>query len=418
MFGKIYFSSHNYGKSPESIFLHLVKNVGSSTKTTFRNYDIEGSKKTIAKIVAWYFALCNRYNFEAENIIWTKYPNVCPRCLEDICQCDQDHLVPVDEDKLKAIVFENKSSIPKNVNDWQLMFGKIYPPKLDRNNMAGLQVKDIIASIYARIFEELAEVAECVALDSYCDPLKKEYLCNELADVFAWINSLCNALNYYYNTDEFNLENIILNTYPHACNKCSEPRCVCAKGDLALELAQKGIVSISHYDKLTNLPNNSALQIILSKHLINEEKFYSFFMDIDNFGSFNKQHGQHIGDVVLAKVAHELLNSFYKHKIKGGVYRKGGEEFVVICNIQNEEFVYYIAEDLRRAVESLAVDGIDDKVTISIGVAYCADGNGEEAIKEADGFMRDAKASGKNTIRPQLENLAEILQKYAVKEYA
>lgn len=26
-------------------------------------------KKTIAKIVAWYFALCNRYNFEADNII-------------------------------------------------------------------------------------------------------------------------------------------------------------------------------------------------------------------------------------------------------------------------------------------------------------------------------------------------------------
>lgn len=50
----------------------------------------------------------------------------------------------------------------------------------DRDNLAGLQVKDIIASIYARIFEELAEVAECIALDSYCDPLKKEYLSNRL----------------------------------------------------------------------------------------------------------------------------------------------------------------------------------------------------------------------------------------------
>lgn len=180
MFGKIYFSTQNYGKSPESIFLHLVKNVGSSTRTTFRNYDIEGSKKTIAKIVAWYFALCNRYNFEADNIIWSKYPSVCPRCLEEKCSCDQENLNAVDEDKLRAIVFENKFSMPQSINEWQVMFAKIYPPKLDRDNLAGLQVKDIIASIYARIFEELAEVAECIALDSYCDPLKKEYLSNRL----------------------------------------------------------------------------------------------------------------------------------------------------------------------------------------------------------------------------------------------
>lgn len=58
----------------------------------------------------------------------------------------------------------------------------------------------------------MAEVAECIALDSYCDPLKKEYLSNELADVFAWVNSLCNTLNYYYNTDDFNLQTIISET--------------------------------------------------------------------------------------------------------------------------------------------------------------------------------------------------------------
>ncbi len=389
--------------------------MGSSTRTTFRNYDIEGSKKTIAKIVAWYFALCHRYNFEADSIIWNKYPNVCPRCLEERCQCDQENLNAVDEDKLRAIVFENKFSMPENINDWQVMFAKIYPPKLDRDNLAGLQVKDIIASIYARIFEELAEVAECVALDSYCDPLKKEYLSNELADVFAWINSLCNALNYYYNTNEFDLQTIIYENYPDQCNKCNEPRCVCARGDFALELSQKGIVGISHYDKLTKLANNSALQIILNKHLKNEEKFYVFFVGIDNFGSFNKAHGQHVGDLVLSLVAHELSNNFNKHKLKGGVYRKGGEEFVIVANTTNEEFAYYLAEDLRRAVESINIDGIDENVTISTGIAYCENGHGEEAIKSADSHMRDAKKAGKNTIRPELANLPRILEKYALK---
>ncbi|EEY97651.1 diguanylate cyclase (GGDEF) domain protein [Acinetobacter johnsonii SH046] len=222
-------------------------------------------------------------------------------------------------------------------------------------------------------------------------------------------------MNYYYNTDDFNLQTIISENYPDQCNKCNEPRCVCAKGDFALELSQKGIVGISHYDKLTKLANSSALQIILNKHLRNEEKFYVFFMDIDNFGSFNKLHGQHVGDFVLSLVAHELSNNFNKHKIKGGVYRKGGEEFVIVANTSNKEFAYYLAEDLRRAVESIEITDIEEKVTISIGIAYCENGHGDEAIKIADTYMRDAKKSGKNTIRPELDDLPSILEKFAVK---
>ncbi|MDV7422088.1 GGDEF domain-containing protein, partial [Acinetobacter baumannii] len=160
----------------------------------------------------------------------------------------------------------------------------------------------------------------------------------------------------------------------------------------------------------------SALQIILNKHLANEQKFYVFFIDIDNFGIFNKSYGQDVGDSVLSLVAHELSNSFNKHQIKGGVFRKGGEEFVVVSNTNNEEFAYYLAEDLRRAVESIDIKGIEEKVTISIGVAYCENGHGDEAIKTADTHMRDAKSSGKNTIRPEIDDLPRILEKYALKK--
>ena len=80
-----------------------------------------------------------------------------------------------------------------------------------------------------------------------------------------------------------------------------------------------------------------------------------------------------------------------------------------------KEFAYYLAEDLRRAVESIEITDIEEKVTISIGIAYCENGHGDEAIKIADTYMRDAKKSGKNTIRPELDDLPSILEKFAVK---
>lgn len=55
------------------------------------------------------------------------------------------------------------------------------------------------------------------------------------------------------------------------------------------------------------------------------------------------------------------------------------------------------------------------RLQIPIGIAYCENGHGDEAIKIADTYMRDAKKSGKNTIRPELDDLPSILEKFAVK---
>lgn len=416
MLGRIYFSTQNYGKSPESIFLSLVKNIGSSTRTTFRDYDIEASKLRIAKIFSWYFALCNRYNFDAANIIWSKYPNVCPRCLAEVCNCNPNNLNNIDTTKLQAIVFANQVLVPKNINDWQKMFEKIYPCRIDRDKMGKLEIKDIIASIYARIFEELAEVAECIALDSYCDSNKKEYLANELADVFAWINSLCNSLNYYYNTLEFNIENIVMTSYPDSCNRCREARCVCAKGDFAIELAEKGAVAVSHFDKMTNLANASALEILLEKYDSDSDPYFVIFIDIDNFGKFNKDFGQHTGDEVLKKVAQELYKVFFHHKLKGNVFRRGGEEFIIVCNSSNKEFVYYLAEDLRRAIEDIALS-VTEKITISLGIASSDIGSSSQVVQTADSYMQQAKSAGKNRISPVIDNFDEIITRLATQQY-
>ncbi|WP_407545554.1 GGDEF domain-containing protein, partial [Acinetobacter baumannii] len=149
---------------------------------------------------------------------------------------------------------------------------------------------------------------------------------------------------------------------------------------------------------------------------IRSTTYPSYALNLAQLGGFVFQIFVQQSHSVLSLVAHELSNSFNKHQIKGGVFRKGGEEFVVVSNTNNEEFAYYLAEDLRRAVESIDIKGIEEKVTISIGVAYCENGHGDEAIKTADTHMRDAKSSGKNTIRPEIDDLPRILEKYALKK--
>jgi len=54
---------------------------------------------------------------------------------------------------------------------------------------------------------------------------------------------------------------------------------------------------------------------------------YKFFVigDIDNFGQFNKQYGQEIGDLVLKAVANVIETSLHR---KGDSYHLHGEEFL------------------------------------------------------------------------------------------
>ncbi|MBP9787663.1 MAG: diguanylate cyclase, partial [Acinetobacter sp.] len=78
----------------------------------------------------------------------------------------------------------------------------------------------------------------------------------------------------------------------------------------------------------------------------------------------------------------------------------------------------------RRSVESLIIS--DDivntptKVTISIGVSKndTADEVMNSSISRADEYMREAKKSGKNTVRPIFEGLAAVIQSEIGRSYS
>ena len=98
------------------------------------------------------------------------------------------------------------------------------------------------------------------------------------------------------------------------------------------------------------------------------------FIDVDHFGNYNHVHGDAAGDDALRAVAHAIQACARE---ADSVYRKGGEEFVVLLrdiDVEADSAAAVIAaERIRSAVQDLALahaaSTAADVVTVTIGVA-------------------------------------------------
>lgn len=118
--------------------------------------------------------------------------------------------------------------------------------------------------------------------------------------------------------------------------------------------------------------------------------------DIDHFKRVNDEHGHSVGDEILRRFAHRIESRI---RVTDGLYRIGGEEFVVVIDGQGIETAARLAEELRERIEaSDIVPGIS--VTVSIGVAEIrAHESYERWLQRADEAMYSAKRSGRNNVR-------------------
>jgi two-component system cell cycle response regulator len=161
---------------------------------------------------------------------------------------------------------------------------------------------------------------------------------------------------------------------------------------------------LAGHDGLTQLPNHRQSLEELEREFERVSRYAGglslLMIDVDHFKDVNDRHGHPAGDRVLREVALAIQDAVRAVDVVG---RYGGEEFLALLPQTETEEARRLAERLRRAVESLAVEvpGGVVRVTISTGIASYPAPNvttPEELIREADRALYRAKQAGRNRV--------------------
>ena len=166
--------------------------------------------------------------------------------------------------------------------------------------------------------------------------------------------------------------------------------------------AEELLVAEAHHDPLTGLDNRRSFEEAMAAALGRlrrlNESFVLLMLDVDHFKKVNDTHGHGVGDQVLASVAKTLSSSVRE---VDRVFRIGGEEFAAILTDVQLAGAELVAERIRRAVESSAVQagGVEVQVTVSIGLAPAeASATAETLLRSSDAALYAAKSAGRNRV--------------------
>lgn len=158
---------------------------------------------------------------------------------------------------------------------------------------------------------------------------------------------------------------------------------------------------LSMLDPLTGLYNRRGLQNRLDTlFALDTRGHYVLLLDIDYFKAYNDHYGHMMGDQALIQVSAAIRNAVRSRDI---VTRYGGEEFMVLLTSTNSEAALQTAERIRQRVYDLKIphmfnQSVATNVTVSIGIAPLSGEEFEEALKQADKALYEAKHLGRNTI--------------------
>jgi len=160
---------------------------------------------------------------------------------------------------------------------------------------------------------------------------------------------------------------------------------------------KKMVEYLSITDNLTKIYNRRKIEYLLDysiKQLPRDNNSLSVLLiDIDDFKLVNDTHGHEVGDDVLEKFSKIIKDSVRQNDLFG---RWGGEEFVVVLPLTNQEGAFIVAEKIRTTLAQYKFPVVGIK-TCSIGLYEIKIGDDiKNTISRADKAMYEAKKSGKN----------------------
>ena len=225
----------------KDVLLFSFEEVGRCSQLVNRDHD-DQIIEIIPKLFKWFSILYEKSGIRlpVSNIIWNKFPGICPYCKCSPCGC-MFSKKRFNYDELLRKAEETRANQPKTLDDWQNLFEKIY----SRNGAYKME-KNV-----SHLFEELSELSEVHRL--HFIETDKDLVGMELADVFSWIIGFANYFDQRKKPRRYLLSQALEKSFGNsACPDCSDFRkdhhisnCCCSVMPQSLKLVSDYIEDVS-----------------------------------------------------------------------------------------------------------------------------------------------------------------------------
>jgi diguanylate cyclase (GGDEF)-like protein len=169
-----------------------------------------------------------------------------------------------------------------------------------------------------------------------------------------------------------------------------------------LEQERKKVEAMLLKDQLTGLQNRRGFfthyDTYIKPLVMRNTDCCMSISDIDFFKEVNDTYGHNAGDAVLKNIATILTGMA---RVDDGVFRWGGEEFIILMPKTSLSQAESIGERLRQAIQDHVIMFEDTpiSVTMSFGITQFSNGGSvDQIIASADGNLYTAKTTGRNRI--------------------
>lgn len=199
---RIYGSNNRLFFDPLRIVARIGRFGGRLHKAARCN-DINAIAFHLVMTFSWSLALANKLGADIENELWKRYPGACSHCGFGPCMCKLTK-----EGRETVIPLKIVAECPRTLDEFQAMFGKIYP-----NNNALAESGHLI--------EELCEVLE--AIDNLTGTSRQEFLADS-------VEELCDVLAHLFGVatcSKISLAEHMEKHFADGCCKCHLVPCQC-----------------------------------------------------------------------------------------------------------------------------------------------------------------------------------------------
>ena len=264
----------------------------------------------------------------------------------------------------------------------------------------------LILSIFFLIINLTKKILFTISIDNLYSPSKYLYLYNLINTVYVLI-IITNLISYYfYNKNSKNeIKSLILFTLlPVVSASIQNYNYGIILGQVGFTLSELLIYfnnqkKEANYDELTGVYNRRAFNKRANKIYYSNKSMFLMLMDADDFKIINDKYGHLEGDKALIQIAYILNRAINNTHKNYSLARYGGDEFVIVGNIQNKDEVAQLINQIEEEEKKYNKE-TNNKYNIKLSIGYALQNDNhtllEDLIKEADALMYAKKRKRKN----------------------